>query len=194
MSREYRKRKRAEQEEETRLRITQAAVDLHGSVGPARTTVSAIAERAGVQRATVYRHFPDEEAMFAACSTHHLSLNPPPDPAAWTETADVDERLRTALGDLYAWYGRNTQMLENVTRDRPLVPALAGPAERMAGYYRGIVEALLAGRSERGGRRRRVTAAIGHALGFATWRSLVREQGLSDAEAVELMAGLVDAA
>ena len=100
--RAYRKRRRAEQEEETRLRITEAAVDLHGSVGPARTTVSAIAERAGVQRATVYRHFPDEEALFAACSSHWAALNPPPDPAAWAEIADPDERLRRALSELYS--------------------------------------------------------------------------------------------
>ena len=105
--RAYRKRRRAEQEEETRLRITEAAVDLHGSVGPARTTVSAIAERAGVQRATVYRHFPDEEALFAACSSHWAALNPPPDPAVWAEIADPDQRLRGALAELYSWYGDN---------------------------------------------------------------------------------------
>ena len=93
----YRKRARAESEEETRLRITEAIMNLHEKVGPARTTVSAIADLAGVQRATVYRHFPDVEAQVDACSTHWLSLNAPPDPSAWPEIGDPDERLRVAL-------------------------------------------------------------------------------------------------
>ena len=100
--RPYRKRRRAELEDETRLRITEAAVALHGSVGPARTTVSAVAERAGVQRATVYRHFPDERSMFAACSAHWIAANPLPDLGAWARIADPGERLRTALTELYA--------------------------------------------------------------------------------------------
>ena len=140
--RTYRKRRRAEQEEETRLRITEAAVDLHGSVGPARTTVSAIAERAGVQRATVYRHFPDEEALFAACSSHWAALNPPPDPTVWAQIADPDERLRRALSELYSWYGDNRQMLANTSRDRPLVPAMrrrgGGVRPLLRGRRRGV--------------------------------------------------------
>src|SRR5688572_8391494 len=98
-TRPYRKRRRAELEEQTRLRITEAAMELHGSIGPARTTVSAVADRAGVQRATVYRHFPDEESLFAACSSHWTAQNPRPDLAAWAETEDPDQRLRTALGE-----------------------------------------------------------------------------------------------
>ena len=189
--RAYRKRRRAEQEEETRLRITEAAVDLHGSVGPARTTVSAIAERAGVQRATVYRHFPDEEALFAACSSHWAALNPPPNPATWAEVADPDQRLRGALAELYSWYGDNRQMLANTSRDRPLVPAMRRAAEAFGLFYDAAAEALIRGRPERGTRRRRVRAAIGHALAFETWRSLVEEQGLSIDQAVELIGGLV---
>jgi AcrR family transcriptional regulator len=192
--RPYRKRRRAELEDETRLRITEAAVDLHGTVGPARTTISAVADRAGVQRATVYRHFPDEEALFAACSSHWAALNPLPDLVAWAEIADPDERARAALAELYAWYARNETMLVNVTRDRSLVPAMAAPAEAFGHYLAAASETLLRGRRARGARRRRVAAAIGHALAFSTWRSLVREQGLSGADAVELMASLVRAA
>src|SRR5215211_773494 len=92
--RPYRKRRRAELEADTRLRITEATVDLHGSVGPARTTISAVAERAGVQRATVYRHFSDEEALFDACSSHWMAQHPLPDPAAWAAIQDAHERLR----------------------------------------------------------------------------------------------------
>src|SRR5918998_73463 len=105
MRRNYRKRRRAEQEAETRRRITEAAVKLHGTVGPAKTTVSGIAREAGVQRATVYRHFPDEEAIYEACTSHYNALHPPPDLGRWAAVADPDERLRVALSELYAFYG-----------------------------------------------------------------------------------------
>src|SRR5262245_27188410 len=122
MSREYKKRKRAESEAETRERIAAAAAELHGTLGPARTTVSAVAERAGVQRATLYRHFPDEPALFAACSAHWAAANPPPDPTPWTEIDDPDRRLRAALADLYRWYAGNEGMLANLYRDRAVMP------------------------------------------------------------------------
>src|SRR5215218_11254697 len=121
--RRYRKRRRAQLEAETRLRITEATVDLHGSIGPARTSISAVAERAGVQRATVYRHFPDEDALFDACSSHWMAQHPLPDAAAWAKIEDPEERLRTALSELYEWYAHGEYMLEKTTRDLPLVPA-----------------------------------------------------------------------
>jgi AcrR family transcriptional regulator len=192
--RRYRKRRRAELEEETRRRITEAAVDLHGSVGPARTTVSAVADLAGVQRATVYRHFPDEEALFGACSAHWMAENPLPDLGRWAEIDDPEERLSTALGELYAWFDRAECMVENTTRDVAVVPALQPSMAGMALWFDATAEALLRGRVERGARRRRVRAAIAHALAFDTWRSLVREQGLSAAIAVDLMGALVAAA
>lgn len=192
--RPYRKRRRAQLEDETRLRITEAAVDLHGSVGPARTTISAIAERAGVQRATVYRHFPDEEALFGACSSHWAAQNPRPDLAEWAAIADPGERLRTALGELYGWYDQGAYMLEKTTRDAALVPAMQPVMKVVGAWLEEAVATLVRGRPERGARRRRAEAAIGHALSFATWQSLVREQGLAEAEAVALMAELVEAA
>jgi len=192
--RKYRKRRRAELEEETRRRITEAAVELHGSVGPARTTISAVAERAGVQRATLYRHFPDEEALFDACSSHWAAEHPLPDLAGWAAVADPGERLRTALSELYAWYENGQEMLERTTRDAALVPAMRSAVERMGSWFAEALTTIIGGRSERGARRRRVEAAVGHAVSFATWRSLVRDQGLSDAEAVDLMRGLVELA
>lgn len=189
--RKYRKRRRAELEDETRRRIAEAAVELHGSVGPARTTISAVAERAGVQRATLYRHFPDEEALFDACSSHWAAQHPRPDLAAWTEVADPEERLRIALSALYAWYENGQEMLERTTRDAALVPAMRSAVERMGNWYAEAAATIVRGRPERGARRRRVEAAIGHAVSFATWRSLVRDQGLSASEAVDLMHGLV---
>jgi AcrR family transcriptional regulator len=189
--RTYRKRRRAELEEATRLRITRAAIDLHGSVGPARTTISAVADRAGVQRATVYRHFRDEAALFGACSSHWMAEHPLPDPAAWAAIEDHDDRARTALRELYQWYARGEYMLEKTTRDVALVPALRPSMEAFAGWFDGAADAIVRGRPERGARRRQVRAAIGHALAFDTWRSLVRDQRLSEREAIDLMAGLV---
>ena len=192
--RRYTKRRRAEQEQQTRQRITEAAVALHGSVGPARTTISAVAEKAGVQRATVYRYFPDEEALFAACSGHWAATNPVPDPKPWAAIKDPEARLRRALDDLYAYYRRNEGMLENVTRDRPLVAAMAKPASLMRAYFEGVLDTIVAGRPERGHARRRVKAAAAHATSFTTWQSLVRENGLDDREAADLMAAMVEAA
>jgi len=190
-SRAYRKRRRAELEAETRLRITEAAVHLHGSIGPARTTISAVAERAGVQRATVYRHFPNEEALFAACSSHWLSQHPLPDMTAWTAIEHPDVRLAAALQEMYRWYERGEEMQERVRRDVAIVPALRPAMEASARWTKTATEALMRGRLARGRRRRQVRAAIGHTLVFETWRSLRREQGLSEREAISLMAGMV---
>jgi AcrR family transcriptional regulator len=193
MSRQYRKRKRAELEEQTRERITAAAVRLHGSIGPARTTMSAVAHEAGVQRSTVYRHFPTEVELFGACSQHWASLNPPPDPAAWRQIPDPEERLRTALGELYGWYEWAAPMLVNVTRDAPLVPAMEAPVRRRLALRDQMHAALMKGRAQRGRARRRVAAAIGLALAFETWHSLTRQAELDEREAIELMAATVEA-
>lgn len=192
--RPYRKRRRAEHEAETRLRITEAAVALHGTLGPARTTISAVAEQAGVQRGTVYRHFPTEEDLFAACSAHWRERHPLPDLAAWAAIDDPDERLRTALRETYAWFGRGEEMLEKTTRDGPLVPAMRGARDAMRAWFGAAAETVVRGRPERGAARRRVEAAVAHGLAFETWRSLVRVQGLSEADAVTLMARLARAA
>jgi AcrR family transcriptional regulator len=193
-ARRYRKRLRAEQERQTRERITAAAVKLHGSVGPARTTISGVAREAGVQRATVYRHFPDEASLFAACSAHYWATNPMPDPGSWSEISSPDARLRQALAEMYAFFRRNEEMLEKTSRDAPLVEAMARPAAAFGAYLVAVVEAMLAGRPERGQARRRVAAAVGHAISFPTWQSLVRRQGLDDAEAVAVMVALVQSA
>ena len=122
--RPYRKRRRAELEEATRRRITESAVELHGTLGPSRTSISAVAEHAGVRRSTVYRHFPDEPALFAACSAHWGAANPNPDLARWAAIEDPDERLRSALTELYAYYRRTRPMLENLYRDEATVPSV----------------------------------------------------------------------
>jgi len=192
--RRYRQLRRAELEAQTRLRITEAAMKLHGTVGPARTTVTAVAEEAGVQRGTVYRHFRDEDALFGACSMHWLSLNPTPSPEAWIEIEDPSQRLRRALTELYHWYERNQRMLDNVFRDAPLVPAIRPPVEGFQRLLSAMQATLMRGRRQRGRRRARVGGAVGHAIGFGAWSSLVRENGLDGAEAVDLMVAMVGAA
>jgi len=190
MGRRYRKRRRAEQEEETRRRITQALVALHGTIGPARTTVQGVAREAGVQRATVYRHFPDEASMFAACSAHWQARHPLPDPAAWARVADPARRVRTALDELYAFYARNEAMLTNILRDESLVEALGPSLAGLRGWLANAAAVLGTGL----GKRRLVRAALAHALSFWTWRSLVRENGLPGTAAASLMAAMIDSA
>ena len=192
--RPYRMRRRAELAEQTRRRITESAVALHEELGPARTSISGIADRAGVRRSTVYRHFPDEEALFAACSSHWRAANPPPDPRAWAAIEDSAARTETALRELYAFYGRTHGMYGSLLRDEALVPAVERRLRDFHGYLRTIQDVLIAGRGLRGRAANRTRAAIGHALAFATWRSLTHEQGLADDDAVALMCLLVEGA
>jgi AcrR family transcriptional regulator len=192
--RPYRMKRRAESQQATRRRITESAVALHGTIGPARTTMSAVAAHAGVRRSTLYRHFPDESALFDACTAHWAIDNQPPDLQPWAAIADAGERLSVALGELYAYFGRTERMLENLTRDEATVPIVA---ERFAAfhlYFDAARDTLLAGHKLRGAAKRRTQAAIGHAIAFSTWKSLVREQGLGDGDAVALMCSLVAAA
>jgi AcrR family transcriptional regulator len=189
--RPYRMKRRAELEEQTRLRITESAVALHEELGPARTPISAVAERAGVRRSTVYRHFPDEESLFVACTSHWLAGHIPPDPGPWAAIEEPDARLRGALRELYAYYRSTGRMLEHSLRDATISPLVAQFTGAYREYVKAAVGVLMAGRPERGRARRRARAAIGHALAFQTWRSLTVEQGLGDAEAADLACRLV---
>ena len=191
MTRKYDMKRRAERQEETRRRIIEAAVELHGSVGMARTTISAIAEKAGVQRLTVYRHFPDERALFAACSGHWSAANPPPDPASWTQIAGPEERLRVALSEVYAYHRRTEPMMANVLRDAQVHALTREMAEPYFRHWDQMRYVLATGWGAEDERLALLLAAIGHALDFETWRSLVRRQGLSDDMAVDLMVGTV---
>jgi AcrR family transcriptional regulator len=187
MNRKYELKERARRQSETRQRIIEAAVDLHTSAGPARTTISGIAERAGVERHTVYAHFPDDRTLFRACSEHWEAQHPLPDLGALAEVDDPERRLRRVLGDLYGWYESVEADLSLFLRDASLVPANAEVLDEMTAGFRPLTDALAKGRP----RRKSVRAAIGHALEFETWRSLVRRQGLSRAKAVDAMTHLV---
>jgi AcrR family transcriptional regulator len=183
---------RQESVEQTRLQITEATMRLHERVGPAATTVSAVAEEAGVTRLTVYRHFPDDQALIAACSAHWRSLHPRADPAAWAAIADPVERLKTALTQTYAWAHTAAPMMTKIYRDLEVMPSFAAEAIARDDAHR--VDVLARGFGARGRAARRLRAALGHALHIRTWVSLCLEGGLRDEEAVDLMVPAVLAA
>jgi AcrR family transcriptional regulator len=188
--RRYRMKARAELQDRTRQRITESAVELHGTLGPSRTSLSAVAKHAGVRRSTLYRHFPDEAALFVACSGYWMSQHPLPDLEAWSVVTDPGDRLRTALTEIYAYYAQAEPMLANLMRDVGVVEAVQQQFAQYLNYMEAARLTLIAGRRERARRAQAVRAAIGHALAFTTWRSLVREQGCTANEAVDMMCEL----
>ncbi len=174
----------------TRQRILDAVVRLHEEVGPATTTISAIAERADVQRLTVYRHFPDERALIHGCSAHWRERHRPPDPATWAGIEDPRERLEEALQALYAYFEGGREMLARVIQDERKVPALSEAMAPFWGYLSEIAGGLSAGWGAKGESQRLVRAAVGHTLRFETWCSLSAES-LSNEEAARVMAHFV---
>lgn len=191
MTRKYDMTRRAKRQQETRQRIVEAAVELHETVGTARTTISAIADKAGVERLTVYRHFPDERALLTACSGHWSAANPPPDAASWTQVADPEERLRRTLAEVYAYYRRTEPMLANVVRDSQVHPITREMAEPFFEHFERMRYVLATGWGVKSEQLALLLAVLGHALDFQTWRSLVRQQDLSEEQAIEVMIGMV---
>jgi AcrR family transcriptional regulator len=191
--RKYELKQRAEEMAATRLRLTEAAIDLHGTLGPSRTTMSAVAKRAGVERRTLYRHFPNEADLFAACSSHYFSVNAWPDPEPWRAIRDPHQRLERALDDLYAYYERTEPMFSNVLRDAEHVVFAREAVAPLLAYLEEAAGLLIVGRSVRGRRRKLLGAAISHALAFSTWRSLW-SNGIERPDAVKLMLAATDAA
>ena len=191
--RKYELKKRADQVADTQRRITEAAIELHGSLGPSRTTLSAVAERAGVERRTLYRHFPSEVELFEACSAHYFTANPWPELDGWRAIRDPRERLERALDELYAYYERTEPMFTNVLRDAEVVDFARDAVAPLDAFLDEAADVLTAGRGVRGRRRELVMGAIRHALAFSTWRSLA-SNGIGRADAARLMTGLVEAA
>jgi AcrR family transcriptional regulator len=191
MARKYEMKRRAERMQETRRRITEAAVELHQTVGPARTTVSAVAEKAGVQRHTYYAHFPELKDLYQACTAHYLEQNPLPEPPFWADVADAEERLRGALSEVYAYYAGNEAMLANALRDAPLDPVAQENMASFYQYWETMRDALADAFEASGELHEALLAAIALALDFQTWRTLVRQQELNQDRAVGLMVGMV---
>jgi len=193
--RRYTLKDRAKSQAETRQRIVEATMHLHEEMGPRATTISAIAERAGVQRLTVYRHFEDETALFQACSAHWLSLNPPPDPSLWTAETDPWHRTETAVAAFFAYFRESRSMLTGAFRDEPLVPALRQPMQALRDLLDRTADDLasaLAGTAEPD-RLKPVSATLRHALEYECWLSLER-RGLDDGVKLALAMAWIDGA
>lgn len=182
MTRTYTLKRRAERQAETRRRIVEATVELHSSLGPARTNLSMIAERAGVQRHTLYAHFPDERSLYLACSGTLMERDPPPDAAPWRAIEDGRERLCRGLSALYGWYERNAAMAACVLRDAEYHPLTREITELRLGPYLAAYRDLLGA-----GLSARQQAVLQLALSFFTWRTLVRDGGLASSAAAAAM-------
>jgi AcrR family transcriptional regulator len=191
MPRKYEMKRRAERQKETHRRITEAAVELHRTVGPARATVSAIAEKAGVQRHTYYAHFPELKDLYQACTAHNLERNPLPDPSCWAEISGPEERLRRALSEVYAYFSREEAMVSNVLRDAALDPILQETMVPLYQYWEAMRDTIADAFGASDERHEALLAAVALALDFQTWHTLVRQQGLDDDRAVGLMVGMV---
>ncbi len=195
-SRPYTMRRRAEQVDQTRLRITEAAVRLHTTVGPAATSIASVADEAGVTRLTVYRHFRDLDALFEACTAHWTARNPPPDPAAWTVIPGLEARARVAFTELYGWYRAHAEELHPIYRDLEAMPISAQQGRvavnrRLAGALIGDETGSDGDGDSEAGRRSRAVAR--HLVHYGTWRSLAVDQGLGDTEMVEVAVRLLSA-
>jgi AcrR family transcriptional regulator len=189
MTRTYTLKRRAEQQAATRRRIIEAAVELHGRLGPALTTISLVAERAGVQRHTLYAHFPDERSLSLACSGLVQERDPPPDATPWRTIEEREERLRVGLLAIYGWYERNAQLLACVLRDAEYHPLTREIAELRFGPYMAAYQEVLGGKL---GVKQRAVLRL--ALSFFTWRTLVRDGGLRSGAAVGAMVQAIDCA
>lgn len=192
MSRRYKLNERALSQAETRERIVEATVALHENPGPRATTISAIAERAGVQRLTVYRHFPNEDALFKACSSHWNAANPPPDPALWATIKDPRQRARTAILALYRYFRSSQRMLASVLRDAPFSDIVEKSLKPYRAYLEHVGDGLSAGFAT-GAHASGLRVTLQHAVQFETWMMLSRS-GLGDEAATKLVLSWIDGA
>lgn len=185
-ARKYTQTRRAAQQDETRERIVKAAVKLHEALGPANTSIKAIAEEAGVQRLTVYRHFPDDASLFQACTSHYLGLHPPPDMAAWAKVVDARARSHAALNAMYGYYRQTERMWGAAYRDVDQVEAIREPMSRFEAYLDAMSDDLAQAWHATGSAKRQLQATLRHALRFSTWQSL-KQAGLNDRKMAELV-------
>lgn len=187
-TRKYTKTRRAQQQDETRARIVDATVKLHESLGPAQTSIMAIAEAAGVQRLTVYRHFPDDAALFEACTTRYLELHPPPQPTAWADTELPAERSRTALLAFCRYYRQTEPMWRVGYRDVDQVAALQAPMNRFEAYLDQVTDDLVQAWHTTPAARKSLKLTLRHVLRFTTWQSL-KNAKLKDKQIADLVQG-----
>jgi len=179
---------RKKRAEETRKQIAAATMELHATIGPLKTTISAIADRAGVERLTVYRHFPDERSLFQACVAHGLEVWPLPDPSSWREVKAPVDRLRRGLEEVFEYYGATETAWANIAPDLPRLPALIEANAPTFAAFAEMKQVLMKGWKVRGRMLNMLEALVGHCLEFSTWQSLVKTQGLAPSDAIELVA------
>jgi AcrR family transcriptional regulator len=187
--RKYELKRRAERQDETRQRILDATVALQERVGVPGTTISAVAEQAGVERLTVYRHFADETALLTAATTYYLKANPLPDPESWTDMADPELRLRSGLHATYAYHQQTERVIGHLIQGMPFKPVICDALEEYAAHWRRVQQILSVGWE--GGDPALIAAAVGHSLSFKTWHTLARDLRLDNAQAIEMMVGMV---
>jgi AcrR family transcriptional regulator len=185
-------RRRAQLVDRTRVRITEAAIRLHTTVGPSQTTISTVAEEAGVTRLTVYRHFRDQDELFDACRRHWYTLNPPPEASAWASIPRLEDRARLAFSELYGWFRMHGAELYPIYRDMASMPQSA--QDDVRAQWAAVADALVDGIDVPTTTRRALRAVAGHLTGLMTWRSLVEGQGLRDDEAIDVAVRLLMAA
>jgi AcrR family transcriptional regulator len=193
VNRQYRQSVRAEKTASTRRRIVAAAIELHGTLGPANTSLSSVARKAGVSRPTLYSHFPDEASLFHACTMHWMNQDPPPDPAAWLEIDNSRRRVGTALSEIYSHYARNEQMIGNVFRDMYLVESMRSfNVPLVEESFAAMTEVIASAFDDGADLAVRRKAIVSVAINFHTWKSLVRVEGLTNAETADLMTHLIE--
>jgi AcrR family transcriptional regulator len=189
--RKYELKKRAQRQEETRQRIVEAAVHLHQTVGGQAATISAIADEAGVERLTVYRHFPDERSLLSACTSHYFEQHPPPDPAPWRAIADPKRCLRAVLTDIYAYHRETEAMMISTYRDLDSFPLLQELLASFLTYWVEVQNLLTDKLSRDEESRALIRGAVGLAISFSTWRLLISQQGLPDSQAIDLLVAML---
>ncbi len=189
-TRKYTKTRRAQQQDRTREKIIIATVALHAQLGPANTSIKAIAEKAGVQRLTVYRHFPDDVSLFQACTSHYLQQHPPPDMGDWAGCQDPGERSRSALLAFYRYYRSTEKMWSAAYRDVDKVRALQQPMGQFQAYLDQVRDDLVGNWGVKPAQKKSLSLTLRHCLRFVTWASL-KNENLSDKKIVELVMGWV---
>ena len=184
--RQYKQKARAEQAQETRQSIVEATAKLHEELGPAQTTIKAIAEEAGVQRLTVYRHFPDESSLFKACSSHWFGLHPPPAVSGSEDAGDPITQTNKTLRDFYQYYRKTERMWQSLYRDIDEVEALRGPMSQFESYLDTVRDDLLSAWKVKAKDKKKLSLTLRHCLRYSTWYSLKNDK-LSDKQMVDLV-------
>jgi AcrR family transcriptional regulator len=184
--RQYKQKARAEQAQETRQLIVEATVMLHEELGPAQTSIKAIAEQAGVQRLTVYRHFPDETSLFKACSSHWLGLHPPPAVSDCEDAGDPVTQTSKTLLSFYHYYRQTERMWSSIYRDIDEVEALREPMSKFESYIDAVRDELLSAWKVKAKDKNKLSLTLRHCLRYSTWRSLKNDK-LSDKKMVDLV-------